>query len=319
LDDRGIDEALRGALSVQLDQVSLQVRGEPGIDWEERVHRIRTGLKTARATLRLARHGLGGPTWRRANEALRDAGRAFSETRDWDVLLSCCRELSRQRRLAPALRELEQTLVEHQRRSIERILDDGAVERGLELIGAARASVHAVNARGGWKGVWRGVRRVYVLGRRAWRDGGCESDADRLHELRKRSKDLRFQFRLFQSLAPRWRARAESRLERLSDRLGEERDLHLLGLAFPASAPPEPRRARAVLQQLEGRRRRLLSEIRPLATQLYGDDRRTFVERTRSELERSLGDRHRGLRRVAAVAAASALAAGVALWLSDER
>jgi CHAD domain-containing protein len=317
LDDRGIDEALTAALYLQLDQASVQVRGEPGIAWDERVHRIRTGLKTARATLRLMRHGIGAGAWRRANESLRDAGRAFSDTRDWDVLLSCCRELSRRRRLAPALRELEETLVERQRRSLERVLDDDTVERGLDLIGTARAGVHEANA--GWEGVWRGVRRVYVLGRRACTDGGAESDLGRRHELRKRSRDLRFQFRLLRSLAPRWAARAESRLERLTDRLGEERDLHLFGLAFRASAPPEPRRARAVLEHLDGRQRRLLSELQPLAKQLYGDGRRAFVERTRSEFERSLGGRGRGLRRAAAVTAASALAAGVALWLSDER
>jgi len=318
LDDRGIDEALIAALSLQLDQASVQVRGELGIAWDERVHRIRTGLKTARATLRLMRHGIGAGAWRRANESLRDAGRAFSDTRDWDVLLSCCRELSRRRRLAPSLRELEETLVERQRRSLERVQDGEAVERGLDLIGTARAGVHAANA-GGWEGVWRGVRRVYVLGRRACADGGAESDLGRRHELRKRSKDLRFQFRLFRSLAPRWPARVESRLERLTDRLGEERDLHLFGLAFRASAPPEPRRARAVLEYLDGRQRRLLSELRPLAKQLYGDDRRAFLERTRSELERSLGGRGRGLRRAAAVTAASALAAGVALWFSEEQ
>jgi CHAD domain-containing protein len=318
LDDRGVDQALIAALSLQLDQVSAQVRGEPNVGWDERVHRIRTGLKTGRATLRLMRYGMGTRAWRRANQALRDAGRAFSDKRDWDVILSSCRGLSRQRRLAPALRELEQTLVERQRRSLDRIREGGAVERGLDLIGTARGCVHAANARGGWEGVWRGVRRVYAQGRRAWNDGGRESDAERLHELRKRSKDLRFQFRLFRSLAPRWPARAEPRLEQLADRLGEERDLHLFGLTFHTAAPPHPRSARAVLEYLEARRRRLLSEVRPLATRLYGDDRRTFTERTRSEFERALGDRRGGLRRVAALTAASALAAAVAFWLSEE-
>ena len=88
LDDRGIDEVLLATLSAQLDQASLQIRGEPGVDWEERVHRVRTGLKGARATLRLLRQGIGARAWRRANEALRDAGQYLQYHPPSDVTAS---------------------------------------------------------------------------------------------------------------------------------------------------------------------------------------------------------------------------------------
>jgi CHAD domain-containing protein len=318
LDDRGIEEALVAVLSTQIDEVAVQVRAEPGIDWEERVHRIRAGLKTARATLRLLREGIGERVWQQANEALRDAGRTFSDVRDADVILSCCRRLSGQRRLARALQGLEATFRDRQRQSLERVRSGDTVEQTLDLLSTARHHVESAEARGGWDGVWRGVRHVYGKGRRAWTGGGRAADADQLHELRKRSKDVRFQMRLLTSLAPQWTAPVESRLHELTDHLGDERDLYLFREAFHASAPPDPRRARPVLQYLDGTRRRLLSNVQPLATRLYRDDRHTFVDKARAGFERSLTGRGRGFRRFAAIGAASVFAATTAFWLRRE-
>ena len=229
LDDHGIDKSLVAALLTQIDEVSTQVRGEPGTDWEERVHRIRAGLKTARATLRLLRQGMGDRVWQETNVALRDAGRTFAEVRDADVVLACCRRLSQQRRLRGSLHGFEEAFLARQRESLDRIEHGGAVEQALDLLSTARQGVENTNARGGWEGVWRSVRRVYGRGRRAWTNGGQVSDADQRHELRKRSKDMRFQLRLFSSLAPQWPTPAEPRLHELTDRLGEERDLYLFG------------------------------------------------------------------------------------------
>jgi CHAD domain-containing protein len=320
LDDRGIDTALVAVLRAQIDEVSTQLRGASGIECEDRVHRIRAGLKTARATLRLLRQGMGDRAWQQTNLALRDAGRTFSELRDADVMLACCRRLSQQRRLGRALRGFEEAFLARQRQSLERIDHGGAVEQALDLLSAARQRVHDTNARGGWEGVWRSVRRVYGRGRRAWTNGGQASDADQRHELRKRSKDMRFQLRLFSSLAPRWPAPVEPRLHELTDRLGEERDLYLFGQAFHASELLDPRRAGPLLRYLDGTRRRTLHQVHALAEQVYGDDRRTFVARTRAEFERSLsgGGRGRTIRRLAAVGAASIVAATAAFWLNRE-
>jgi CHAD domain-containing protein len=321
LDDRGIENALVAVLRAQIDEVSMQVRGEPGIDWGERVHRIRAGLKASRATLRLLRHGLGDRVWQEANVALRDAGRIFSEVRDADVMLACCRRLAQQRRLARALHGREEAFLARQRQSLDRIEHGGAVEQALHLLSAARQRVENTNARGGWEGVWRSVRRTYGRGRRAGPNGRQESDADQRHELRKRSKDLRFQLRLFSSLAPQWPTPVEPHLHELTDGLGEERDLYLFGQAFHTSEPLDPRRAGPLLQHLDGTRRRILRQVHALARQVYRDDRRTFVARTRSEFERSLSGGGRGgaIRRLAAVGAASILAATTVFWLSHER
>jgi CHAD domain-containing protein len=253
--------------------------------------------------------------------ALRDAGRAFSEVRDADVLLACCRRLSQQRRLGRALRGFEEAFLARQRQSLDRIQHGGAVERALDLLGAARQHVESANARGGWEGVWRSVQRVYGRGRRAWTDEAEVSDADQRHELRKRSKDVRFQLRFFSSLAPRWPTPAEPRLHELTDRLGEERDLYLFGQAFSTSELLDPRRAGPLLRYLDGTRRRILRQVQPLARQVYRDDRRAFMARTRSEFERSLGGGGggRGIRRLAAVGAASIVAATTAFWLKRER
>jgi CHAD domain-containing protein len=320
LEDRGIDTALVAVLRAQIDEVSTQVRGAE-IDWEERVHQIRAGLKASRATLRLLQQGMGEQAWQETNVALRDAGRIFSEVRDADVLLACCRRLSRQRRLRGALQGFEEAFLARQRESRERIARGGAVAKALDLLSAARQRVQNANAGGGWEGVWRGVRRVYGRGRRAWTDGERMSDADQRHELRKRSKDMRLQLRLFSSLAPEWPAPMASWFHELTDHLGEERDLYLFGQAVSQSGLSDSRRARPLMEYLDQTRHGILRRVHALARQVFQDDRRTFGARTRSEFERALsrGGRGRAVRRMAAVGAASILAATTALWLSRER
>ena len=80
----------------------------------------------------------------------------------------------------------------------------------------------------------------------------------------------------------------------------------------------DPQRVRPVLQYLDRARQRLLRQVHPLAADVYRYDPRTFMERTRSGFERSLAGPGRGRRRMAALGAASVLAAS-AFWLSRER
>jgi CHAD domain-containing protein len=319
LDDRGVERVLLTMFAAQLDQVSLQISEERNVAWDDRVHRVRSGLKTARSLLRLLRYGLGENAWRSANLALRDAGRAFSEARDCDVLVSLCRELSTRRRLAATLSRFEPTLLERQRRSLDDFRNSHAAERALLLIDTARSYAHRADAREGWDGAWWGVGRVYKLARRASKDGDA-ADLDRRHELRKRSKDLRAHFQFLRSRVPCWRPRAEPQLEQLTDRLGEDRDLRMFGMALRTAADMERLDAESVFSHIDQRCRRALANVQLVVKKLYGEEPRQFVDRARSDFERAL-DGGRTLRHVAfaVVGAASALTASAVLWPGGRR
>ena len=73
-----------------------------------------------------------------------------------------------------------------------------------------------------------GVQRIYRRGRRTERRARREPSAVRLHELRKRSKDLRYAAALLHPLAPKRLRRLEQAAHELSDLLGEDHDLVVL-------------------------------------------------------------------------------------------
>lgn len=73
-----------------------------------------------------------------------------------------------------------------------------------------------------------GLQRTYRRGRRAEHRARHEPSAERLHELRKRSEDLRYAAGLLRPLAPKRFKALDRAAHELSDLLGEDHDLAVL-------------------------------------------------------------------------------------------
>jgi hypothetical protein len=137
--------------------------------------------------------------YRRENRALRDIGRAMSGGRDADVMVETSESLAerfgRNRELAALRRRLA---------AYARGRQDGADVDALvdSLRAAAERAASWPFGDCDLAALQAGEKRAYRDGRRAFADAREEASAERLHEWRKRVKDLWYHHRL---LANAWR------------------------------------------------------------------------------------------------------------------
>jgi CHAD domain-containing protein len=115
-----------------------------------------------------------------------------------------------------------------------------------------------------------GVQGVYRRGRRALRAAQQRPDGERLHELRKRAKDLWHGAQLLRPAAPKRMKKLARRAHQLSDLLGEDHDLLVLRQRADYEAElfehGEPELLRALIER---RRSVLERDALALASRLY--------------------------------------------------
>ena len=275
-------DALRAAVREQLDDAVRRLRDDRGDDPAEAVHEARKDLKKARSLLRLARPGLPGDVYRRENAALRDTGRSLSGARDADVLVETAADLGE--RYAGQLPEAQ----------------FAALGAGLAAAGAearANASAAAADAVATLDGVaarvedWplercdhdtlvHGATRAYKRGRAALAAVEKTPSVERLHDLRKRVKDLWYHGRLLEEAWPRVVKAQSKAAHDLADLLGDDHDLAVLaervegGVATDAPIDDE-----AVLGLIARRRAELQAEAMPIARRLYAEPPEAFRAR----------------------------------------
>jgi CHAD domain-containing protein len=256
----GVRRIARG--QIDLAREGLEGRGDIG----ESVHEARKAFKRVRALVRLARVPLGDEAYRRENVAFRDAGRKLAGVRDATVMAQTLDDVvARHRDELPegAFAGLRDALSAEADAAHERIEDDrAAVDDVLAGLEHARARVAAWPLPDGGDAaiLAPGFERIYRRGRRALRAAREEPGTERLHELRKRAKDLWHAAQVMRPVAPKRMKRLARRAHDLSDVVGEDHDLAVLLDAArersQALAPGE----RELLTVLVGRRRAELQQ-----------------------------------------------------------
>ena len=274
-------DALRAAVREQLDDAVRRLRDDRGDDPAEAVHEARKDLKKARSLLRLARPGLPGDVYRRENAALRDTGRSLSGARDADVLVETAADLGE--RYAGQLPEAQFAA-----------LGAGLAAAGAEARANADAAADAVAALDGvaarvedWPlercdhaTLVHGATRAYKRGRAALAAVEKTPSVERLHDLRKRVKDLWYHGRLLEEAWPRVVKAQSKAAHDLADLLGDDHDLAVLaervegGVATDAPIDDE-----AVLGLIARRRAELQAEAMPIARRLYAEPPDAFRAR----------------------------------------
>jgi CHAD domain-containing protein len=325
LADERVGEGLRRMALGQLDVVIEAIEGRDGAPSpQKRVHEARKALKRLRALLRLVRDELGDDAYTRESAIVREAGRRLARARDAEVLLSTMdglvkrhpKKLGRRR----GVRRLRARLRIERDGAAELALSESAARAGpLEDLRAMRARVGAweLAGAGGIEAIEPALQRLYGTGRRrmrrAARAGGARGR--RLHEWRKRVKDLRYVAEMLQrsdqegvgrlrdrvgakaSKRARRAANAETefigelarRADELGELLGEEHDLAVLvervrseAKATRASGAPGPGTRRALLGLIAKRRRRLRKRALRKGRRLYARKPKRFVRRMRA-------------------------------------
>jgi CHAD domain-containing protein len=222
-------DALRRCAAERLDDAIAQLDEGFAADAQVAVHEARKDVKKTRALLRLYRGSLSGSDFRRENDALRSAGRELSSTRDADVLPETADALAERfagRLPRSAFDALRDRLGgrEPDARSVER-----AVRDARDRLAQVRARVDDWDLSGAKPSPLRkGLRRAYARGRAEFERALGDPSDERLHEWRKRVKDLRYQQQLLRPAWPELLGTQAKAAKQLADLLGDDHDLAML-------------------------------------------------------------------------------------------
>lgn len=267
----------------QLDlTISLLERAHRHDDGGEAVHEARKALKRLRTLVRLNREAFDDRRYRREDLALRDVGRALSGERDAQVLLDTLDALSA--RYAEGLRTgawagLRESLASAVAQPAP---GTNGASSLLDALSATRERVAEwpLPPDGGPKSLAAGFEGVYRRGRRAFCAARSEPDADNLHELRKRAKDLWHAAQLLGGVCPEQMREMKREAHRLSDLLGEDHDLTIL--AARAVEQPQlltPVELELLLALTERRQQELRREAMECAGKLYREKPKKLLPR----------------------------------------
>jgi CHAD domain-containing protein len=280
--DEPVPDALRDAAVERLERSVRKLREDHGDDPVEAVHGARKDLKKARALLRLARPGMPREVYRRENRSLRDIGRAMSGGRDADVMVQTADALAE--RFAGSHPKRQFAALHRRLAAYARGRQDEAdVSR---LVGSLEeAAARAAN----WPledcdlaTLRAGEERAYRDGRRAFAAARQDPSAERLHEWRKRVKDLWYHHRL---LANAWRGPMKAHAgecDTLGSLLGDDHDLATLTATLTGDdgvdAPPSVD-VEALRELIERRREELQAEALALGDRLYAEKPKAHARR----------------------------------------
>ena len=281
-----LPDGIRRILTEQLADAEDGLRTARGEEREEAVHEARKAAKKARAVLRLVRDEIGSKTYSRENNALRDASSRLSAPRDAAVLVAAVDRLGRQVPLARrSLAPLSAVLVQRRREVTTRVLDDeGAMDATAGELAEIRARIEGLGIETDrFSALEDGLLRTYSRGRDAFTDARTHPTDQRLHNARKRVKDLWYHARVLKPIWPGPMGELVDATDRLGELLGEDHDLAVLadtvrGLAAESA---DGGAGETLLTLAGNRRAELRAEIWPLGRRVYADRPKPFVRRMR--------------------------------------
>jgi CHAD domain-containing protein len=264
-----LDNAVEGLRDADLDEV-------------EAVHEARKDLKKLRSVLRLVRPVLGDSDYQRENVRYRDAARRLSGVRDAQALGETVAALEDRFDDKPppgGWKPIAQALSRADGVDLAEL--DRLRERAAAEIDGGRRELQTLSLPGdGFDVIRPGLRRAYSRGRKRFAEAAADPTDERLHEWRKRSKDLWYHLRL---LRPAWRPVLEplaDQAHELSDRLGDDHDLVVLRERLDQTGIALTAKQREYLDDLiERRRRELQAEAFALGERLYAEKPKHFARR----------------------------------------
>jgi len=252
---------------------------------DSKIHDARRQIKRARATLRLLRNLVPAAQYQAENACLRDAARPLSKVRDASVLVDTFKHLVARTDGRPPLSgaiSFGRELVKERARI--RVAADGrsGVPQARSLLHSARSRAsHWQLAGKGWSVVGAGVEKVYSQGRDALADVRKRPRDASFHELRKQTKYLRHQLQLLQPAWPRAIDPLVKELHRLSDQLGDDHDLAVLGqkLDDDEEAFVDENSRQVLRATINGRRSSLQRQALRLGARIYEEKPKHFTSR----------------------------------------
>lgn len=285
--DEDIPHGVRRIVSARIESALKSLTGDGIAVSDSAVHEARKRFREIRGILRLVRGELGPKLYRRENRTFRDLARPLAAVRDATVLVDALDHLVEhfEGRVQPdSLARVRRALLDRGRAVRAQVIEQGrAVSDITPRLEAAHVRVKdwPIHRRG-WKAIGGGLRRVYARGRRAMEDVRAKRSNESLHEWRKRTKDLRYELELLQSIWPGTIAPLVKQAHRLADLLGDDHDLVVLQAVAGDPAAGASPVDRALLETLVAERRGALQrEAIALGAKVYDERPRDFARRLR--------------------------------------
>jgi CHAD domain-containing protein len=271
----------------------------------ESIHAARKDLKSLRALLRLARGSIAEEIRQNENLLFRDTGRSLAAVRDSQALVEALKKFVKGKtrtgsKISAVQQEVRLDFV-HQVRSrieqeaVEELPEDTLKQLKEHLHGAARSAAHwfdgfSFERQNEWEAfVGRGLRRTYRQGMEIigqLESLGKENAGDETwHALRKNTKALGYQLRLFRPIWPELLETLLEEIDQSTDKLGDDHDLavlrgRLLNEPYDASETQVAADIRRVLiESLDRRRRKLQTEAYQMVRRIYAEKPRQFESR----------------------------------------
>jgi len=249
------------------------------------IHCARKDIKMLRALLRLVRAGIAKKQFRRLAGTLRQSASQLAAPRDAYIKTEALQDLTRRFKgqLAPrALPHLHAQLRNDLAGEMKRLAkgnNTGKVERELRRVGKKFDCLNL--SRTGWSALGPGVKAAYRNGRRAYAIARKNPSPESLHQWRKRAKDLWYQIGLLRPIWPEQMEATSSELKGLTDYLGDDHDLVVLGQAAreQCSGDANAREVEILTGLIAERRRELRSAALALGARIYAEKPSTFCGR----------------------------------------
>lgn len=228
------------------------------------VHEARKAIKRVRALARLVRTA-DRDMARRIDAAARRAGDVLAEARDADSLEGIVARLLEDD-AGPGTRSALEEIAAPARQDRERIDLAAAVAQAQSALDAVDRLLAAIRpADGPGIAMAKGLARTWRRAAKRLDAARDKPDGKRLHALRRRVQDWRYQVDALEPVWPDGVYARRAEAERLSDLLGEHHDLTRLAERLDRLAE-----AGAALDEVDRRRDRLEKEALDLAGEIFG-------------------------------------------------
>jgi CHAD domain-containing protein len=277
-----LDDSVRQTAREELAGAVRLLRDDYHDDPVTAIHEARKNLKKTRALLRLVRYGLDKDVRRRENAAIRDAARLISGARDSDVMLETIGTLAKRgdaRVDAVKLAELRLRLGSPAGDGHGSVSDgNGGPAAVIIVLEGVLGRIDEWPLDCDWPKLGRGVSRAYRRGRDAFVEADVDPTTERLHDWRKRVKDLWYHQRLLCEAWPEVFGVQAEEAHRLSELLGDDHDLGVLAERLSADGDA------AILDLISDARAELLRGARRLGRRVYAETGAAFKTRIQAYL-----------------------------------
>jgi CHAD domain-containing protein len=276
----GLRRIARGRLADGAEALAGVTAAGPG----EAVHATRKNVKRVRAALRLSRDAIGEDVYGRENTHMRMIAGKLARVRDARVLvdtLTALEERFEDELPRGATAALRARLEDDHERAVAALAEEGDLaERAAQGLGEARTrTAQWTFADDDFGALKPGLRRIYRRGRKQLRAARKEASAEKLHDSRKRVKDLWHAAQILRPAHPKHMKRLARDAHELADLLGEHHDLSVLRdyvevnpQLFSGAAPRD-----ALLAVLDRRRDTLRRKALKRGRRLYKRSPKRFV------------------------------------------